>query len=474
MTTARSFGNYDLAAALADLIDNSITARARAIEITCEFNGSDPVVRVRDDGHGMSPEELLLAMRPASCHPAEHRSVDDLGRFGWGMKSASFSQAKCLTVVTRKDGQTAGARWDLDDIDDWSMSVLDERECKQTLLSPLENSGGTELVWTKCDRLSENASIDNIQFNDLIMAARNRLALIFHRYLKGSHGAAKIVIIVNGTPLEPMDPFFSDHPATQVLPEEVVTLRSGETIRLRAYTLPHYSKLPRAKYEALGGEEGYVKNQGFYVFRNNRLIISGTWFKLAKHGELSKLVRISIDISNNLDAIWKITVDKSDAQLPSLLRSRLNDLIGEFRDKSVRVFRSRGGKIDQENSVTAWTRSAKNQQIRYSVNRTHPIIRGLLDRLKGEERAHFQSVVRLVERNFPIDAIFADASSSPQGINQSATNREEFEQFLADTVPIILAQCDELSQLQDKLRETEPYSSNWEMVEEYLRSRNFL
>ena len=105
MTSARSFGNYDLPGALADLIDNSIKAEARHIKVTCRYNSGDPRVSVLDDGYGMTQEELHAAMRPASANPLAERSPDDLGRFGWGMKSASFSQCKRLTVISSKNGE---------------------------------------------------------------------------------------------------------------------------------------------------------------------------------------------------------------------------------------------------------------------------------------------------------------------------------------------------------------------------------
>lgn len=474
MTTARSLGNYNLAGALADLIDNCIKAQAAEISITCDYNEGVPEVRIRDDGYGMSTSELHAAMRPASTHPAEHRAVDDLGRFGWGMKSASFSQCKCLTVISKKAGRISGAAWNLDDIDNWSMTVLSSGESSGLLNQPIAGTSGTELIWTKCDRLSEDRSLGLSQFNELIVAARNRLSIIFHRYIRGSHGASKLQISINGTPLEESDPFYTSHPATQILPEESVVLRTGQVIRLRAYTLPHYSKLRKREYETLGGEEGYVKNQGFYIYRNNRLIIWGTWFRLAKHGELSKLVRISIDISNDLDTMWKITVDKSDAQLPAALKSRLKDLIENFKEKSVRVFQSRGGRVDNNSTVSVWKRHAKNQQIRYSVNRTHPLLEKLLDRLDGDDRKHVQGVLKLIENHFPVDAIYSDTSSDPRGLNQSNTNREEFDQFLRDTVPLLLSRCDGPTDIKGLLKNVEPYASNWGAVQEYLKSRKLI
>ncbi len=145
MLTARSFGNYDLAAAIADLIDNSIKAKSTVIEISCNFLDGHPEVRIRDDGTGMSKDDLLVAMRPACFNPNNERSPDDLGRFGWGMKSASFSQCKVLTVITQKDHEINGARWDLDDIEDWAMDMYEKDVALNKLSKPFENGKGTEL-----------------------------------------------------------------------------------------------------------------------------------------------------------------------------------------------------------------------------------------------------------------------------------------------------------------------------------------
>jgi len=136
MATARSFGNYDLAAALADLIDNSIKAKATRVDITFEPEDSDVVVRIRDDGIGMDLETLVIAMRPASANPQDERESDDLGRFGWGLKSASLSQARVLTVVSWCGGIINAARWDLDNIDGWEMEVLEGSEAISLLVKP--------------------------------------------------------------------------------------------------------------------------------------------------------------------------------------------------------------------------------------------------------------------------------------------------------------------------------------------------
>lgn len=474
MTSARSFGNYDLARALADLLDNSITAGASSIQISCTYGAGNPEVRVRDDGSGMSDEELKCAMRPASVNPDDERSADDLGRFGWGMKSASFSQCKRLTVVTKKAGRYSAATWDLEDIDGWSMSSYSAVEAEELLLESIGGRSGTELIWQKCDRLSEGGTLAEDQFNEVIANARRRMSLVFHRYISGNSGARKISISLNGTPLDGFDPFHSSHPATQTFPAEPFYIAEGTTVLMKAYTLPHYSKLEQDEYETLGGEEGYIKNQGFYVYRNNRLIISGTWFRLAKHGELSKLVRISIDIPNSLDSMWKVTIDKSDVQLPSHLRARMKSLVDRFRDRSTRVFRGKGGRIDDATTTSVWERYVRNRQIGYRVNRSHPIVKSLAERLDPEARTALGQVLRLIEHEIPIDAMFSDVSTSPEKLNQTATDPQKFHDFVRATVPMLLADGSSTTKVVAQLRRTDPYASHWPIVEHYLTERGII
>ena len=468
MTTARSFGNYDLAGAIADLLDNSITASARSIEIACDYGRGQPEIRVRDDGKGMSANELLLAMRPASTNPEHERAPDDLGRFGWGMKSASFSQCKRLTVVSKTRECYSGATWDLDDIDAWSMTTHSSDEALMLLSDPIPTVTGTEIIWQKCDRLSEGNSLTQGQFNETVAHARRKLSLVFHRYIAGAVGVAKLSVSVNRTPLDVVDPFYSEHPATQNLPPETIPVTEDAVVTMRAHTLPHYSKLSSDEYEKLGGVEGYVKNQGFYVYRNNRLIIHGTWFHLAKHGELSKLVRIGVDIPNTLDSMWKITIDKSDAQLPSRLRERMSVLVDGFRNRSTRVFKSKGGKIGATGRASVWERYVRNQQVRYRLNRSHPLLKTVFAKLGSEARASVGLVLRLIEQELPIDSVFSDASSNPQRLNQAPTDPKAFHELVRATVPILLANGKSRADAIETLRRTEPYATNWPTVKTYL------
>ncbi len=469
MTSARSFGNYDLPGAIADLIDNSIKATARQVSITCLFNGGDPTLIVVDNGYGMSAQELEAAMRPASTNPSAERAVDDLGRFGWGMKSASFSQCRRLTVISRQRGQLAAATWDLDDIDGWRMAVYEREEAASLIRGLEEGADGTEIHWEKCDRLAENGALGEEAFNDLVSYTRSRLELIFHKFLSGLDGAPRLAISVNGLPLDAYDPFYRSHPATQPLEKEDLLL-NGSLIRISPFVLPHYSKLKLSEHDRLGGEEGFLRNQGFYVYRNHRLIIHGTWFRLAKFGELSQLVRISVDIPNSLDDVWKITVDKSDAQLPATLRKRLSQVVEKLRGQASRVYRGKGAKLDRPGVAPVWSRSVRQNEIRYTVNRDHPLIAAILT---GDETRRISAALKLIEQGFPVGNFAQDASGDISRIHQTEADPRRLIE-LADTVAgATLAEVGDVKEMARLMKQQEPFASSWGLIEEHFKSKGW-
>jgi hypothetical protein len=473
MITARSFGNYDLAAALADLIDNSIRAQASNISISFFPEGDDVIVRIRDDGCGMDKQELIKAMRPASSNPEDVRDVGDLGRFGWGLKSASLSQARVLTVVTWNKTGCTSAKWDIDDLDDWTMEIESGNKALKLLKVPPNTPIGTEVIWSKSDRLLDTGRSVNIdeQLNEKISYAQRQLSLIFHRYLSGE-ACGKFNIEVQGVLLAAIDPFMSQHPATQTIDEEFIKLRGKEEISVKPYTIPHFSKLTVHEKETLGGDEGLVRNQGFYVYRNKRLIIYGTWFRLVPHGELSQLTRVRVDLPNTLDKDWKITLDKSDAQLPIVLRVRLRELIKRFSKRSISANRKKGVvlKIDKQEPV--WKRIAQNGRIRYQINRDHPMIWEML--AESEDASITREVISLIESCLPTESLIKDRESQYLDQVQAITDPEIFNAQLDACFMACVRQKGshpKLKEVLDFAKGMEPFSSQWKYSESYIKNQ---
>jgi hypothetical protein len=186
---------------------------------------------ILDNGRGMTEDELLDAMRHGTGNPRQHRSPKDLGRFGLGLKTASFSQCRSLTVVSTRDGTVCGAEWNLDRIDaadDWILSIRTMRTSMGCLMSN-GSAPGTAVIWRELDRLMEDEAGDRRDeiVNEKLEVVGRHLSLVFHRFLSGEiKGHARISLTVNGRPITAFDPFCRKNPATQVLPEEIV--RIGE------------------------------------------------------------------------------------------------------------------------------------------------------------------------------------------------------------------------------------------------------
>lgn len=480
MTTARSFGNYDLASALADLIDNSIDAKASRISINFFPSKTGLTVRIRDDGEGMTDEALISAMRPASSNPEHERRKSDLGRFGWGLKSASLSQARILTVATWRNKTVCCASWDLDNLgDDWEMTFSEGKEAEDQLAEAIATKSGTEVIWRNCDRILEVHDLEYSTdlLNSKISHAQKQLSLVFHRYLKGKPEEKIVSISIQGNELRPTDPFMSNHPATQCFDEEPYSVSGSESIYVRPYVIPHYSKLTVEEKDKLGGDEGLIKNQGFYIYRNRRLIIYGTWFRIVPHGELSQLLRIRIDLPNNAQDIeWKITLDKSDAQLPSRLRPALKTIIEKFKKQSVLVNRKKGVPTDLRRSELVWKRVIHHGKVKYEINRQHPLIASISNSYqKSTDQSGLSELLSLIESYLPLDSLINDQSDSKIQLSQSLTDPEEFGQLIENAL-IHYARTIKFSDLNSKkfkefLKTMEPFVSHWAFVESYIDSR---
>lgn len=460
---------YSLETALADVIDNSITAGASKIEIRAN-SGDDPRIAVIDDGHGMNWEELMAAMRPGSRNPLDKRTPADLGRFGLGLKTASFSQCRRLTVVTRSNGATHAAVWDLQhvaDEDDWLVQVPDDLTAIPWADSVPET--GTLVLWEELDRLVEEhdgkPSLEH--FVSRIDDARSHLELVFHRFLSGEPGLRKTEIRLNNRPLEARDPFHSRHPATIIGPLETIKV-GDQSVYVQTFTLPHHRKVTPEDWERLAGREGYLKNQGFYVYRERRLIIYGTWFGLARQAELTKLARVRIDMPNGLDAEWKIDVKKASAQPPFLVRERLRRIIETIGATSKRVYTARGRRRAADSRLPVWTRVQDKNQISYQINRDHPVIAAYLSRLDNGLLSDFTRVLELSESTLPMDMFFADMGSAPDLIAENTTSDETLRHAVYTTAAKLREAGVEPGELIEMMQYAEPFKSNWERTKGLL------
>lgn len=454
---------YSLETAISDIIDNSITAGARRIQIVTETCSDDPLIAIVDDGKGMNAKELLAAMRPGSRNPRLARDKPDLGRFGLGLKSASFSQCRRLTVVSRKSGKISAAIWDLDDVaksNEWSVQLPDDISG----IPEVDKLGtaGTLVLWQKLDRLTggylQNAVKRAEVINQRIAETERHLRLVFHRFMADR---APLRISLNGRLLRPLDPFARKYSATISDPEEKLTLPDGD-MEIQSFTLPHHTLVSKSDWEDIAGPEGHLKSQGFYLYRGRRLILHGTWFGLCRQSELTKLSRVRIDIPNSMDADWKIDVKKSSAQLPPVVRDRLKKVIERIQDGSKRTYRKRGQKLVDHERLPMWHRIQANGAISYRPNVEHPAFSDFAESLAPDLRRGFFNCIALVGASLPIDTLHADMAGSAEQIVPDRVDEDTLVQAVQSTLSVLLGARKDIKEIMALMRDADPFRSAWD------------
>jgi len=401
---------YTFNSAVADLIDNSISAKAKNVWIygTYETDGA-PLIAIIDDGDGMSPTRLFEAMAPASRDPRASVAPGDLGRFGLGLKTASFSQARRLTVVSRTTMGISAYCWDLDKVreaKDWLIFELSNKDIQRIPHIDKLPQVGTSVIWQGLDRISDGGKGTDEQaiFQSAISGLHDYLGLVFHRFLK----KRKLNIKINETTVADIDPFLEDHKATSPLATEVKG-KGQSKVTLTPFILPHPSKISYPTLKSrVSGASGYTHTQGFYVYRNERLTVWGTWFGLAKKDELSKLARVRVDISSAADVEWGIAIDKATANPSPLVLKHLKSVLPTVIGRSRRPFTHRTRTTKMDNPL--WMRTLVDGRIIYSINLKHPLLEGVRKHLDPAKRKQLDASMKLLAGALPIPQIVSDFS----------------------------------------------------------------
>lgn len=466
---------YSTATALADIVDNSISAEAKCIEIHFSWHGPESTVTLLDDGVGMNVQELESAMRLGEKNPLEQRPVHDLGRFGMGLKTASFSQCRRLTVASRKDGQTHCFRWDLDAIassSDGGWHLLEgPAKGSEASVAVLEGQKeGTLVLWEQLDRVV-TAGFSEQDFLDLIDKVDRHLAMVFHRFLAGGH--ARLRISINGRDVEPWDPFLTNHTATWSSPIARFTVERS-VVEVQCHVLPHKDRLDAREQESSAGPDGWTAQQGFYVYRNERLLVAGSWLGLGRgrswtKEEAHRLARIRLDISNESDATWKIDIRKSIARPPVSIRERLTRLAEDTRDRARRVFAHRGQPIRTGGGVhlaQAWRAEHFRGGVRYRIDTDHPAVKAVLEDA-GPNEPQVRVMLRILEETIPVQRIWLDtteASETPRtGFASEPTAEVEAVLFVVYRNMIVRKGVSP-ALARERLLHTEPFNNHPDLV----------
>lgn len=405
--TFRAVG-YSIETAVADIIDNSITAGAKNIWIDYDWKGPNTVLSILDDGIGMNNDELIQAMRPGSKNPLEKRDVNDLGRFGLGLKTASFSQTRKFTVVSKsKDYQTSLWCWDLDYVNhSKSWSLIKYCPGENHWEGKLEQlSCGTCVIWWDLDRLTKSTKEDSeaskSKFLEVMESVKTHLSMVFHRFIDDG-----INILFRERRIESWDPFMIGYDGLQ--PKPKVQLNGG-CINIKGFVLPHRSKLTPEGYNyGKGPKDSWTAHQGFYIYRSRRLLVAGDWLGLFKKEVHYDLCRIQINLPNNVDEDWQLDIRKSIARPPMKYRDQISSVAKEVRTQAVEVYRHRGKvlkrKLSKDEYSPFWEERARHGKRFYKINRKHPLLNDLLVKsvdLKGD----IENILQFIEETVPVPLI---------------------------------------------------------------------
>jgi hypothetical protein len=426
---------YSFNSAVGDIVDNSIAARCKNIEFIFLPLSDGPRLIIADDGDGMNSSELQKSMVIGCKNPNDEREEGDLGRFGSGLKTASFSQADILTVVSKTtNSEISAARWDtlhVQSINQWSLQILDKADFTNLdYVHLLEaKSSGTLVCWDGLNfiEVGDYSRPVSDQIAKLCVELEKYLSRYFHRFMAGKDS---INFSINGRSIAPLDPFMRHISGYEEGPSTSLRSKKGQ-IEIASHILPRFNQMTKEQIEEYGGNYNITKKQGLYIYRDKRLIIEGGWLGLAPSKEHTNLARIQIDIPAKMDNEWSTDLKKSTLKLPPKIRTTLKKIIGSpiRRSTGVHVY---AGKKEKENPYWNIREDEVEQKISYEVNVDHSEIRKIFDALSHSLKSNLIRFLASASKNVPLNHIYTTMSKSPKSIDQEIDFYEENEEILND------------------------------------------
>jgi hypothetical protein len=455
MQSLRAVG-YTTSAALADLVDNSIAASASIVRIS--FSPTpEPMVAVVDNGSGMNRETLIAAMRFGSRDPREERLGMDLGRFGLGLKTASLSQCRRVTVASLQEGTVSTAEWDLDECESrgtWWLGIPEKTSIPPELLQQLKEQGkGTAVILRKLDRLIGPRELRPLEvaLND----AADHLAMVFHRFLAGDFIEA-FDIRINERPLPRLDPFLEGHARGQSLHSESFSIE-GHAVTVSPFVLPFPSRLQPSELDQAGGRESLKTSHGFYVYRGGRLVVPGGWFRIVPSDELIRLARVRVDVPVELDHLWKVDIRKTMAEPPAALRPELRRIVGAVTLRSRKVYTFRGTSQQSVERIHLWVRhDLRDGSASWRVNREHPLVSALL--ATSTSTVEVERMLKVLEDSLPLHDIHLHISNDLPVMEGSGITDDDLEILALRLIDALQGKPEVIEQFLERLPLTDPFS----------------
>lgn len=469
LTGLRAIG-YNFSTAVADIIDNSISAQATEIKLYSDPLVERPYFAILDNGYGMSLQELDNAMLFGSNREGKEENNIELGRFGLGLKSASLSQCRQFTVVSKKYGKLRAMSFDLDVIEKEDRLMLEQLNIEEINALPKIDElksyeTGTLVLWTKFDKIEGETKDFEKSFRSAVADAKKHVEFVFHRFYN------TVSIYFNGKRIERRDPFLLNSHGRQQTGRTSEIPVDGDIITVIPYTLPFANSLTTEEKALLGNPKSIYDEQGFYLYRNKRLISWGSWLRMGIRSELNKLARIQVDIPSSLDSVWALDVKKSSAKIPDKIKEQIKMAVEDSVVRSRRTTKFPGAK-EQSIACKVWDRYDLHEgKIEYRINRDMPPIVALNSVLGENEKHLLEIVLSQIECYLPKYSIFNDSTDALTIINSGVDVEEE---HLIDEIIAIVAMFDEDKKIKqfEELFAMESYQKLYSRKEE-IRKKVF-
>lgn len=455
---------YNAQTAIADIVDNSVDAKADCIHIEFEYDSGNGYIRIEDNGVGMTSKGLQQAMTIGSKDPRQDRSRAELGRFGMGLKTASFSMGKRLCVLTKKDGVVSSRCWDLDYVSNKNEWLLYESIPIEVInkVGQIEGESGTIIFIDRLDRFcgyDTHKVLKSDSYFSKIKRIHKYLEMVFHVMLDQN-----LLITINDNTLYPWNPFLEGNPK-MIEGEEQIIKVNNKPVRITPYVLPHPSSFNQVEYKYAGGIKGWRDQQGFYIYRENRMVSFGDWFGMFPKDVSSELVRIKIDFSNKADEDWKIDVKKSTIAIPDEAKEDLQAIAKNYRQisQNIMLYRTKANKTGEriKGTLNTWELATDTKNSTYVLNRTHPVLMEVLKAVDKDTRKKMNVYLKLIELGSPNNLLKTANMVKKEGLHLD----ENLKKLVIDYSRILFSSGIKVDI--EKVAETISMMSGFECVEIY-------
>lgn len=431
---------YSLETALADLMDNSITANATRIEVLTKIDTEPFILFLSDNGDGMDKTSLKKNMQFPSKSPEETRELSDLGRFGLGLKTASFSQTRIFTVLSRKRGSDKffGLTWDVNHLKNsgkWEMILNSDEEIDEiieqyTSISKehLNNSNefipNTIVVWKGLYKFENYVNEKNKQDalkEEITNTTSEYLSIVFHKFMERQNN--RLQIRINNTLVNPFNPFPHENSSLRAL-EPLQKEFGKDFVKIQGFVLPNTS-IKDDSNTWTPKNKSLMDMEGLYIYRADRLILFGGWNGLIKKMPRLQLGRLKIDIGNKVDHLFHLNVAKSQINIPHDLKNAFLRAIVDLKTEAQKEYFNHGLKSFKqrptEYSSELFYKTATNKGVLLRINDEFPLLKSLKSSLNSNQRAELNFILKmssnLINKVRQVDNIQITGDTEKDGIS---------------------------------------------------------